>query len=105
MKINESFTAQHLLEHIKQMDHRERIVLTIPRAKRSSVHPLAYGVEIYVTIPFAQLTIGGGDQNRVLIQVVNSEGKNVNKMPKTSIKRGALSTKSGPLAKAWEWVQ
>jgi len=83
-------TSQELLEHIKTMEHRERIVFTLSKQARQSIGKDAYSIEIYVTFPFEQSRMSDRDPHRVLISYVTADGK-TNGLAKRSMKRSFIT--------------
>lgn len=94
-------TIENLLAHIKGMDHRERIVFTLPNESRAKCGNDSYSLEIYVTFPFEQSKMNGEDQFRVLFQVVTCDGKHRKGFAKVSCKRADLRTDRGTLKMAF----
>ena len=83
-------TAQQLLDHVKTMEHRERIVFTLLKQVRADIGKDVYAVEIYVTLPFEQIKMNSRDPYRVLLQYTTVDGKTKN-LSKRSMKRSLLT--------------
>jgi len=83
-------SAQQLLDHIKTMQHRERVVFTLSKQVRSEIGKNVYAIEIYVTFPFEQSRMSDKDPHRVLISYVTADGK-TNGLAKRSMKRSFIT--------------
>jgi hypothetical protein len=97
-------TIESLLDHVNAMEHRERISLRLTPEAVETCGAEAYALEVYVTFPFENCKLSGGDQNRVLFQVVTVDGKNRKEHAKTSCKRSDLRTDRGALKMAFGLV-
>ena len=83
-------TAQGLLNHIKTMEHRERIVFNLSKQARQAIGKDSYSIEIYVTFPFEQARMSDKDPHRVLISYVTADGK-TNGLARRSMKRSLVT--------------